>query len=165
MPSSKARPPDNPFDAALRLLAAREHSRKQLETKLLKRGYAPEDVAAALTKLGQLAYLDDSRFARALAREFMGRRMRGEGYVLAKLRGAGISEAVAQNAVAEARGEIDGPAQCRALAEKKLVSLREADPKRRRDKLARFLSGRGFAADMVWDTVDDLLRPDGNKED
>jgi regulatory protein len=51
------------LDAGLRLLAVRSHSRHELRRKLGRRGYAVEEVEAAVARLVELGYLDDASFA------------------------------------------------------------------------------------------------------
>ena len=51
------------LDAGLRLLARRAHSRAELRQKLSRRGYEPGEVAAAMGRLDELAYLDDGAYA------------------------------------------------------------------------------------------------------
>ena len=55
------------YDAAIGLLARREHSRKELAQKLLKRRYKNDEVEAALDKLEQAGVLSDQRFAEIYA--------------------------------------------------------------------------------------------------
>src|SRR5258708_21239059 len=66
----KAPPGGSALDGGLRLLARRAHSRLELRQKLLRRGYDPVDVDAALTRLAELGYVDDAAFARGLVRRW-----------------------------------------------------------------------------------------------
>lgn len=56
------------LDAGLRLLARRAHSRAEVRRKLGRRGYAEEEVESAVTRLGELGYLDDRAFAEGYVR-------------------------------------------------------------------------------------------------
>ncbi len=64
MPRRSSRPPSgSAFDAGLRYLARRAHSRSELDRKLRRRGYGEDDVEEGLTRLAELGYLDDASFA------------------------------------------------------------------------------------------------------
>src|SRR5487761_2580112 len=56
------------YDKALGLLARREHSRRELKTKLRQGGYEGAETSAAIERLGEQQYQDDDRFAEALLR-------------------------------------------------------------------------------------------------
>lgn len=58
----------DPYDIAVRLLARRPHSRRELERKLRRRGFEDDAIAAALTRCAEHGYLDDAGFAAALVR-------------------------------------------------------------------------------------------------
>ncbi len=47
---------------ALKLLGLRSHSRKELEQKLLKKGYSSESIEQAVEKLSSQGVLDDRMF-------------------------------------------------------------------------------------------------------
>lgn len=64
--------------ACLRLLARREHSRKEIQNKLAVKGYEPGRVAAVVNDLAQQSWQDDTRYAESYAR---GRSQKGFGPV------------------------------------------------------------------------------------
>lgn len=67
--SSKAPPPTGTgYDAAVRLLARRAHSRAELRRKLGRRGYGDDEVDGAISRLAEHGYLDDAEFAAAHVR-------------------------------------------------------------------------------------------------
>jgi len=63
------------YEAAVRLLASRAHSARELRLKLLRRGHPSDEIDAALERLREGGYLDDAAYARAL----IGRRSGGRG--------------------------------------------------------------------------------------
>ena len=134
---------------ALRILAGREHSKAELRRKLRFRHIDESEIDRILTKLSELNYLDDSRFARLLVRERLLRRGRGFRDALKKLKEAGVEPEIIQQALSEARLEIDEVDLCRKAARKWLERRSEPKPSKRREKLARHLSGRGFSEESV----------------
>ena len=118
---------------ALRLLARREHSGRELRAKLRARGHAPAAVEAALRRLRAEGMQSDGRYAEERARALIARGC-GSLRVAADLAGQEVPEDALAAAVAAAReGELE-----RARA-----ALR-ARPGRSRAQALRFLAGRGF---------------------
>jgi len=145
----RRRPEPTPAQRALGLLVRREHSRKELATKLAVRGVAREDAEAAIERMAAEGWQDDARFAASLAR------MRaGSGYgpvrIRAELGTHGLDEAViaqAFAALAEA-GEDDWRRQARDLVRRRFGEDFAQDLARRR-KAADFLLRRGFDGDTI----------------
>ncbi len=52
----------------LRLLARREHSQKELLTKLIQKGFSPADIQPVIAELAQQNWQSDERFAENYAR-------------------------------------------------------------------------------------------------
>jgi regulatory protein len=77
---------------ALYLLARREHSRRELERKLVDKGFAKDDVVAVVDKLEQKGLLSNNRFAESYARMRVGRGY-GPQRIRLELRERGIAEA------------------------------------------------------------------------
>lgn len=130
---------------ALNLLARREHSRRELHEKLMRRGCAENMVAPLVARLEAEGLVSDQRFAESLVRV---RRERGCGPVRIgrELREKGVAPDIIDRCVDETDrewGELirevwrkkygDGPP--RTLAE--------------RAKQARFLQYRGFTHDQI----------------
>lgn len=64
MPRRTSKAPDRPaFDVAVGLMARRAHSRAELRRKLARRGYAEDEVAAAVARLAEMRLQDDGQFA------------------------------------------------------------------------------------------------------
>lgn len=151
---------------ALRALAARAHSEKELRRKLAKAELS-EVADAAIAWLAGLGYLDDRAFAAGRARALLRPGRIGPRMAEQKLALAGIGRDAAKAAVAEvlerAGGRSKGEAGlCRALAERKVKGDPAGLDERARNKLARFLLGRGFSGEAVrkavggrWEPQDD----------
>ena len=129
---------------ALRLLAAHDRSTHEIRTRLDASGAAPEIIAATVSRLQELHYLDDERFARTTA-EAAARRGYGSERVRAELTAKGVAEPLVDAAIAAAFA--DEPALARgALTRRFPTPPRGA---RERAKAARFLLQRGFPEAVV----------------
>lgn len=80
-------------------LARAEHSRKQLEIKLEKKGFSREEARPALDYLEESGALDDTRFAEAWLHSRLVKAGEGRLKLLAGLASRGISRERAQSAV------------------------------------------------------------------
>lgn len=69
---SRERPRPSAYDAAMRILAAGDNSRRMLAEKLSRKGYPPAQISAALSALEEKGYVSDARlmarYAESLAR-------------------------------------------------------------------------------------------------
>jgi regulatory protein len=138
-----------PAQRALALLVRREHSRPELTRKLLARGIAAEDAAAAVAKMADAGWQDDTRFACSLARS-----RAGNGYgplrIRVELASHGLGDeviAVAFAALAET-GEDDWPVRARDLVRRRFGTSVARTPAMQR-RAADFLLRRGFDGDSM----------------
>ena len=97
----------DPYAVGLAMLARRELSTAQLRQRLERKGFGPDQVAAALGRLQRAGALDDGRTALALARRSADVRMYGRLRALREIEGRGISRDLAQRAVDSVYGDID----------------------------------------------------------
>jgi regulatory protein len=138
-----------PAQRALALLVRREHSRQELTRKLQARGIAEEEAAAAVERMAQAGWQDDSRFACSLART---RSAAGYGplRIRAELAGHDLDPAAVQAAfaaLAEA-GDDDWAAHARDLVRRRHGPPEGLDLTAQR-KAADFLLRRGFDGDSI----------------
>ena len=130
---------------ALKMLAAREHSRNDLERKLHARGYALSAVREVLEDLCGRGLLSEARMAEAYVAERV-RKGFGPLRVRQELRSKGLADALIQPALAKSTREwLD---LMTAAHDRKFGPERTADP-RELTRRARFLEYRGFPAELI----------------
>lgn len=139
---------------ALYLLTDMDRTEQQLYDKLKKTGYSEKVIAETMAYVKSYGYIDDDRYAHhyieTLSSSRSKKRMR---FDLIK---KGVSKDLIDEAFEE-EGDYDEKPLIRKLAEKKLRTIHEDDP-RRKEKLVGFLSRRGFASHDIYEVVDELLR-------
>lgn len=137
------------YAAAIGLLARREHSSRELSTKLHSRGYGAELVEAVLERLVAERLQSDERYAEVYLRQ---RSDKGYGpeRIRAELRERGIDDALiaARFRQAEEEGEIDWYALAAAAYAKKFGS-RPIEDIKERAKRQRFMQYRGFSHEQI----------------
>jgi regulatory protein len=140
--STRERPRTSAKDRALRLLSVRSRSRAELERRLVRAGYEPDEVEAAIADLEEVGLVDDERFARELA-EAKRRRGMGRRAGLAALRAKGVDREIAEQAVGEVNPE-DEADRAYELALGRLERLRSLPPDVAYRRAVGFLVRRGF---------------------
>jgi regulatory protein len=144
-PDDPAKPKRSAYDKALDLLARREHSRKELKTKLRQGGYEGEETVDAIDRLGEQHYQDDDRFAEVLLRSRI-----SQGYgpmrLRIELKSHGLADARIRELMDEA--EVDWDASAAAQLRRRYGGAGTSDPAER-NRRAQFLLRRGFAAATV----------------
>lgn len=139
MPSVDPDDPQAAFDAGLRLLARREHSRRELDRKLTSRRFTVSAIGCALDSLEAAGYLDEQRFA-----EMIVRHRRDSAYgpvrIRVELGQHGVPESVVTDAVKSVSEEAWLTALCGWLTrrrESEIESFQKASLKRRSQRRAR----------------------------
>jgi regulatory protein len=138
MNRDERKPPDA-YARALGLLSRREHSRRELRTKLIARGVESADADSALDRLEDSSYQSDPRFAELLVRSRIAQG-RGPVRIQAELRQHGVAEDVV-------RGAIDAEQPDWSALALDLCRRRFRGPPAdyaERVKRANFLARRGF---------------------
>ena len=138
------------YTAALNLLSARELSEQQIRARLARRKLAADDIDAAIARLKDDRTLDDRRVAMALARMESSIRHRGRARVIQKIRQAGISSDIADEAVRAVFQDVDENELLARALDRRLRgrSARDLD-ERGRARIVRALMAQGFALDCI----------------
>ncbi|WP_420826469.1 regulatory protein RecX [Thiococcus pfennigii] len=134
-----------PRDVALRLLAARDHSRLELRRKLVARGFAPEAVEAALDRLGEEGLLSESRLAEAYVAERLAKGF-GPLRVREELRRKGLADALIDPHLQHDTEQ--WLERLAAVHDKRYGPGRPGDRKEQARR-ARFLAARGFPGELI----------------
>ena len=150
---SKKTPPVSAFERGLALLARREHSARELKSKLARRGLEREEADAALEKLQAKDFQSDARFGEMLVRSRIEAGY-GPRWIVAELRTHGIGDEAAR-ALLEAAQPDWAELVRRQL--RRRYGARAPKDFAERAKRAAFLLRRGFPAA----TVQSITRAEG----
>ena len=101
--------PASALDYAMRLLARRDHTRRELFARLSGKGFSPAESEEAIARLVAWGYLDERAIARRWIEDCQMRRPRGRALAAAELEARGIPEEIVREALSHyppgARGE------------------------------------------------------------
>ena len=139
------------YDYALRLLTARAYTSRDLRRKLDQKGIDREDAARTIERLQESGLLDDERYAEEFARQRLVNQGASKRRVEQLLQKKGISREVATFAAEKVIEEedVDTIGAMERLARKKLTSLRDLEPRIKRQRLFGFLARKGYNLDEI----------------
>lgn len=130
---------------ALKLLAQREHSRSELETKLARHVEEGDDLAAILDELESKDFINSERVAASVVHRRASRM--GTQRVVQELRSKGLDDALIKSTAAELQStELERALQ---VWKSKFGSREPASTPQEKAKQMRFLAARGFSGDVV----------------
>ncbi len=149
--------PHRAREKALRLLAMRERSRREVEVRLQMGGFGPQVVADTIAWLQGLDYLDDRRFA-ARYREEKLRHGWGERRIRAELLRKGVDRRLIEEEL-DARDDDSGSSAegfqaVTSLARKRFGKQFTVDPEASTRRLAGFMARRGYD----WEAITAVAR-------
>lgn len=146
-PQRRRRPDLTPTQRAIGLLSRREHSGRELTRKLQAKGVTAEDADAAVDRLREAGWQDDTRFAQSLARM---RANAGYGpvHIRAELGTHRLDAETIRAALDAVEAEHDWHANARDLVRRRFGAPATLDLAKRR-KAADFLLRRGFDHDAL----------------
>lgn len=154
------------MDGALRFVSIRPrstHEVRQWLVRTLKRHHttAPTVEKEILTRLSELGYLDDAKFASWWVAQRQKATPKGERLIRRELAAKGI----APEDIAEAlRTDVDEKDVARRAIEKKYELWKRLPATTRRKKMWDFLLRRGFSANVIGAIVDGLMGKAYNDE-
>jgi regulatory protein len=125
----------DPLQVAVRALGHRDLSAADVGARLARAGVGEAEREETIQTLRRVGYLDDGRFARKRAETLAGRGW-GDAGIVADLEQHGVPAELCDEALTELAPERD-----RAL---RVVSERGTDA-----RTARYLAGKGFAAESI----------------
>lgn len=135
----------DPRRKAMELLTRREHSRQELERKLIARGFDDEAVRDAVEDMAARGWQDDTRFAHALART---RLVSGHGPV--RIRAELHQHGIASDAIEAALDacEVDWNALAGDVLQRRF-GPRKPETRQETARRGAFLQRRGFDLDAI----------------
>ncbi|MEX0771354.1 MAG: regulatory protein RecX [Balneolaceae bacterium] len=137
-------------DYLYRLLGRRDHSRNELKTKALRKGYPGEQTELVLEELELKGLIDDLSFAQKYIADKISLQQWGPMKIKVHLHKKGIPDSVIQQALSEQTRGLQLHQICVDLAFKhKLRFLREKDETKRKHKIMKYLQRKGFQYDTI----------------
>lgn len=140
-------------------LAHKPRTEEEVRRKL--RGMDVEESVRdeVISRLYDLSYLDDEAYARDYVRNRFSSKKYGPERICRELKKRGVDRRLAEEAVHEHFSDVDLHAVAQEHAEKRWSRLsNDEDPRRRKQKVYRYLRRRGFPSDVISPLLDQLER-------
>jgi regulatory protein len=142
------------MNMALRFLAVRARSVKEIRAKLADKGVDVPVLEKVIEKLLDLNYLDDAEFAGQWTRHLAFNLLYGDRRIEASLREKGIPDEIIRKAISDNREELGEKAALRRVLNKKIKGLEAGNlDRKQRARLARMLAGRGFSTSLIYEVL------------
>lgn len=135
--------------------AYQERTQQEVREKLETYGLDSDETEELIVRLLQENYVNEERFAKTFAGGKFRLKKWGRLKIKAELKARGLSAYCVQKGM----DEIDPDDYWDALvqlAEKKNAAEKGGDPLARKQKTVRFLMGKGYEQDLVWEAVNGL---------
>ena len=144
---------------AVRLLARRLHSEKELRTKLFQKRYEKRMINDVIEELKNKELLDDYKFALIFTEEKMRTKLWGEKKIKGELIKKGIARELIEQVTKEKFPEGNKLNDAIALAEKKVKTLLYKNLERRKlaERIYSYLSSRGYDYETSRGAVEKVL--------
>lgn len=136
------------METAVRMLTRRNHTCHELRVKLTRKGVTRSVADEVVEACRRLGYLDDGRMAGFYVDEL---RAKGYGtrFVQKAMRAKGFDGPLIESALARLEHDDELASARRALEKKRKTFEREKDPRKRREKIYRYLYSRGFSSSVI----------------
>jgi regulatory protein len=143
----------------IKRLGQRDHARRELFNKALKKEYPKEVIENVLDELEKKGYLDETGFAEKFASDKHRLNNWGPTKIKAHLYKKGISKSVAERSIADAFANVDfRETLLNLVLKRKRRFLREEDPYKRKKKVVDHLARKGYRQSDIYDHLDELMK-------
>lgn len=161
------------YQKAIAFLSYRPRSAREVEQRLRKKGFTPDQIGAVMERLRSQKYIDDHEFARFWVGNRMTFNPRGPRLLRSELRQKGVPAEIVEEVLQEqvetqvelvqqaeelsaGKGPVDDEpvpgtdlANALVLARKRLRTYGNLEPQAARRRLAGFLARRGYGYDII----------------
>jgi len=143
--------------SALRILARRDQSEKELQKKLVEKGFSKKAVQWVLSDLKNNRFLNDQTFAEHYAKNRLIQHPAGKRQLAYELKRKGIPESLSEETIEKVYSEFDEEKLAQKLALKKIKTLGNQPVLKQKKKVSDFLIRRGFDWEIVREILNDLI--------
>ena len=133
-----------------RLLSGRDHGAEELKHKLIQKGFSPSMCDQVVEEFRNKDLLNDRAYASGFAHDKYHLKQWGPRKITSALFKKGVPKAVITDVISELKNTIDPVDTCIKLALKRRRHfLREPDLFKRKQKIFRYLTGKGYSSDKI----------------
>ena len=143
----------------MKRLGSRDHSRKELFTKAIRKEYPKDVIENVLDELEEKGYLNDTSFAEKFAQDKSHLNKWGPNKIKAHLYKKGISSEVAERSIQKVfENKNIKEVLLHLVLKAKRRFLREDDPYKRKRKVVDHLARKGYRSSNIYKYIDELMK-------
>jgi len=148
--------------SALKLLTMRQHTERELEKKLSRKGYSTPSVLAVIKQLKQQGYVDDESFAARYAEQKRRNAKSGKKLLIRQLYAKGVSREIIHQTVELGITEEEEFILAKEAAEKKIGQWQSASPDTTQflRKASGYLKRKGFSDSIIIKVLNLMIQSD-----
>jgi len=135
-----------------RYCAYQERSQSEVRTRLYSYGLYGDVIEEIISTLIINKFLNEERYAKALAGGKFRVKKWGKVKIIQKIKQSGLSVYCIKSGMKEIPEE-DYKAELEKQFHKKLPNIKESNKAILKQKIARFLIGKGYEGNLVWDLI------------
>ncbi len=144
---------DTLLQYALRLISRKRYTQNELENKLKgKKIGTKKDRDKVIKRLKELNYINDKEFAKDYIQTRLIVNPKGKNLLKLELKLKGVDRQIIDNSIEDAK--IDEIKVALDVLERKKKSIKRAEVKKRKERIMRLLSSRGFKLETIYKVLD-----------
>lgn len=133
-----------------KLLSGRDHGAEELKRKLVQKGFSPPVTDSVIDELREKSLLNDRVYALKFANDKHNLKQWGPRKIESALFKKGVPKPIINEVMQELKQEINPVNTCLELVLKRRRHfLREPDLFKRKQKIFRYLAGKGYSSDQI----------------
>ncbi len=137
-------------DRCYKLLSGRDHGAEELKRKLVKKGFSSAMCEQVVAEFREKELLNDRTYATKFAHDKHHLKQWGPKKIQSALFKKGVPKPIILNVIEELKSEMDPVDTCIEIAVKRHRHfLREPDLFKRKQKIFRYLAGKGYSSDKI----------------
>jgi len=137
-------------DRCYKLLSGRDHGAEELKRKLVRKGFSESMSSKVVTEFREKDLLNDKSYALKFAQDKYHLKQWGPRKIQSALFKKGVSNQIITEVIHELKSNINPVDTCIELALKRRRHfLREPDSFKRKQKIFRYLAGKGYSSDKI----------------
>lgn len=146
-------------DAIYRYLSGRDHASFELKQKVMKKGFDASLIDSVLDEFDQKGLLNDEVFAKKFAADKSEFKRWGPVKIKQALYKKGISKPIAEKVIQNLSKNLAQDQICVDLLRKRKTHFsREEDPLKRKQKMYRYLGGKGYHGKAISKAIDSITK-------
>lgn len=160
--SKKEKKTQELYNYCIKLIHIRPRTKREIMTRLEKRGTPPSKISLIIIELRHLGYIDDKRYAHEYVEYLIRKKPSGKIMIQKRMKMRGLSQNCIDLALATWDDALEKTLAWR-VTEKKISQLSSKGPVSP-DKIVRYLQSKGFSSGII-NEIFEKLRFEAREED